>query len=361
MSGALGASGGRSQMPAALSAGIGVISENQEIEFTLYRRLVLPVDGYVFWVKSGLSLPSANPNVPLGNLVTPNKPLTAGTTETFRARGSLHYMTAASQDEDDSSGLNSVVFTSLVQVENLNAVAPDTMWLGEWQGVRFSFSRRDMYYEQARLHHYAGSAILSLMASQLIDTPEAWSQMAVVSNSLPVWLAMREPIFPLVGLSGINVPVYPSFLIDQNVVPPYIGIHIFPEATEAVQSAPRFDVNGSQWQLAQDRVRVTLYGFRHEDALAFIDYVQRFCMFTETMGISNMPIARDEKKTQVEFGVLAMKKTIEFQVNYYQAAMRRLAVQLILSASITLDPRPPIPRDPAIWNEFKWNDGATWQ
>lgn len=353
---------GAHQLAATLEGGLDTLSEIQTITFTRYKRLILPLDGYVFWVRSSLINVSAAPNAFQGNEVVPNQPTAEpGRPHTFVAKGSMHYATIANQNEDDSSGTNQIIFTSQVEVEDLNEVDPDEMWIGEWQGVRFSFARRDSFYEQARLHHYRGVAIYSAMESQIIDTPAGFSQAQIVSNSLPVWLSLAQPVAPVVGLAGIDVPIYPSFLVGQNIVPPYIAVHIYPEATEAWQASPLFDRTSSQWQLTRDRVRITLYGFRNEQALAFVDYVQRFCLFTEVMGISNMPIVRDEKRTQVELGILAQKKTIEFEVNYYQAAMRNLARQLILSAPITVQAVPPLPLEPARWNEFRWNDGATWQ
>ncbi len=356
--------GARHQMAAALAAGVGVISENQEIVFTRYRRLVLPVDGFVFWVRANLLVPSAAPNSPLGNQVAANQqPVDPGHPLTVTVRGSLHYMTASSQNEDDSSNTNQVVFTALAEVEDLNNIDPEDTWIGAWQGVRFAFSRREMYYEQAKIQHYVGTAIYSAMETQIIDTAAGWSNLQVVSNSLPVWLALREPVAPVVGLAGIPYQVFPSFLVAQNIVPPYVAVHIYPEATEALQMAPRFDRAGSQWQLVQDRVRITLYGFRNEQALAFVDYVQQFCAFTGVMGISNMPVLKDEKRTQVELGILAQKKTVEFVVNYYQSAMRSLSRQLILSAPVTVIPVPPHSPQPgqrAVWNEFWWNDGSVW-
>lgn len=333
---------GRHQLAATLAEGLDTLSENQTITFTRYKRLVLPLDGYVFWVRANLINVSAAPNTLQGNQVQPNQPpAEPGRPVTFVAKGSMHYATIANQNEDDSSGTNQIIFTSQAEVEDLNDVDPDEMWIGEWQGVRFSFARRDSFYEQSDLHHYRGVAIYSAMESQIIDTPAGFSQAQIVSNSLPVWLSLAQPTNPMVGLGGVDVPIYPSFLIAQNIVPPYIAVHIYPEATEAWQASPYFDRSSSQWQLARDRVRLTLYGLRNEQALAFVDYVQRFCLFTEVMGISNMPVVRDEKRTQVELGILAQKKTVEFEVNYYQAAMRDLARQLILSAPITVHIVPP--------------------
>ena len=42
-----------------------------------------------------------------------------------------------------------------------------------------------------------------------------------------------------------------------------------------------------------------------------------------------MPVIRDVKRTQAEFSIIAMKKTVTFIVNYYQSNVETVARQLI--------------------------------
>lgn len=360
MSGAQEAATGRHQMAATLMGGVETLSENQRIQFTRYRRLVLPIDGSVFWVRADLVQPSALLGVPQFGQVTPAQYGDPGEPVTFLARGSLHYATIAGQAEADANTTNPVVFTSLEEIENFNTIDPDTMWLGAWQGIRFSFARRGNFYEQAKLWHYEGNAVLATMESQIIDSPIDFSAAQIVSNSLPIWLALREPIAPVVGLGGIGWPIYPSFLVPNNLPPPFVAVHIVPEGTMAIQSAPFETRDSDQWQLVQDKVRLTTYGLRDRDVLDLCRYIQNFVAFTGAMGISNMPIPRDLKQPQVELGALAQAKMIDFDVNYYQAVTRGVARQLILIATATIDVIPVRPRRPGRWNEFRWSDGATW-
>jgi len=350
----------RHQMAATLQAGLRVLDENQTILFTRYARLVLPIDGSVFWVRDGLVEESAIYNAARPGAVAFNQPPSAGVATTFRASGSLHYMTSGSQQEADSATLNQVVFTSEREIENLNEVGPDVMYLGTWQGVRFAFSRREMFYEQARLWHYAGQAVLATMETQIVDTLAGFDLSAVVSDSLPIWLGMRNPYIPIIGLGGISFPMLPSFLVTANLRPPFVAVHIRPETTMALSSAPAFDATMGQEQLVKETVRLTTYGLRNRQVMDLIAYVQFYCQCSEVMGISNMPVPRDEKQGQLEMGVLAQKKSIEFEVNYLQSAARDETRQLILAATIISTPVPPIVLDPASWNEFTWNTGATW-
>jgi len=59
VSNAYEALGARGPLAADLAEGVIAIGQDQEITFTKYVRLVLPVDGYVFWVKADLVGPSA--------------------------------------------------------------------------------------------------------------------------------------------------------------------------------------------------------------------------------------------------------------------------------------------------------------
>ncbi|MCD8726119.1 hypothetical protein LUD21_28035, partial [Klebsiella pneumoniae] len=49
------------------------------------------------------------------------------------------------------------------------------------------------------------------------------------------------------------------------------------------------------------------------------------------MGIMNIPVVQDERVTQNELNIIAMRKTIKFKINYYQQRMRDIfRYQLIL-------------------------------
>ncbi len=49
----------KQNIAAALAGGVETLSLQQEITFTQYVRLVLPLDGFVFWVRSDLLTASA--------------------------------------------------------------------------------------------------------------------------------------------------------------------------------------------------------------------------------------------------------------------------------------------------------------
>ena len=153
---------------------------------------------------------------------------------------------------------------------------------------------------------------------------------AVVSNSLPIWLNLVNPT-PYPGLAGFPVPIYPSYLVPDNLPPPYIVAHIEPSQTEAIGDVPVIGAESTHTQLAADPVRFTLYGLRNNQALDFQDYLFRYSLDTDDFGLMDTPIVRDEKMPQVEIGVLAMKKTFSMKVSYYQTRVNDIARQLILS------------------------------
>jgi len=97
-------------------------------------------------------------------------------------------------------------------------------------------------------------------------------------------------------------------------------------ATQLVSSK-----DSSTTQLARDRVRLTTFGVRNDAVQAFIAAINRQSVDFGVVGVMNVPIVRDEKRTQVELEILAMKKTIDFEVSYYQKGINNFAVQYIKS------------------------------
>jgi len=51
MASAVEAATAKPQLASGLAQGVETISNYEQITFTLYVKLVLPLDGYVFWVK----------------------------------------------------------------------------------------------------------------------------------------------------------------------------------------------------------------------------------------------------------------------------------------------------------------------
>ncbi len=306
--------------------GIQLISLDQEIAFTQYTRYVLPLDGYVFWLK----------------------------TQTMMVKGSLHATVAKQQNEDESPGVDSVVFTTGMKVQEFNAIQPDTMWVGSTGPIRFAFSRSDDFFVASGIYHYSGIAVYPALENMLVDTGDQLSvSTLVVSNSLPLWLSLvgYNPVWLQPPNPGITL--YPSFLVPANLRPPYGTVHIEPGSTRGIAAAPSLGPvrpigsgvlgvprgttpDSSHNQLTADRVRVTLYGLTNAQALDFHDLVNQYSYDLDLMGIMNIPIMVDEKRTQPEVGVLAMKKSIIFEVSYYQNRANAAARQLIEKAAATI-------------------------
>lgn len=293
-------SGASHQLAAGLAAGVTTISENQEVTFVQYQRVVLPLDGFVFWVKSGL--------------------LAGSTYSSVTVKGSLHYASGVNQDEGATAVTNAVIFTSLEDISDFQAISPTTIYIATYDGMRFAFNERKPFYRQAELNHYRGNAVYSVMDSQILDAVPVDTSL-VVSNSLPLWLALNA-----------IMPVYPSHLVPQNLPPPYAAVYIKPESTQALGSAPVLDLYSSHTQLTRETARITIYGLRNNDALDFQDYVFQNSLDTDNFGVMNIPTIRDDKRTQSELAVLAIKKTFEIEISYYQSRVRDVARQLIKHA-----------------------------
>lgn len=339
------ASAGPTTLESALKVGLDTLSYNQVIKFEKYRQVVLPLDGYVFWIKAGANSPSALLNVSPLNTFGPNYTGASGS-NLLNAPGSLHYATEQRQEEDATYAINNVIFTSQVPVTDFNALAPDELYIATSNGIRFAFSSRGRYYQQANLHHYVGDAIYAPMDSQVVDDPRLLdARNLIVSNSLPGWLALNTYTRPYpIPLPRPRFLLYPSFLSPSNMAPPYGIVHISPDMTEAVAAGPLYNQRSSQYSASRDHVTVTLYGVDNDTALSFLLNVLQYSMEPGPFSITNMPAVRDDKRTQSELTVIAMKKRIEFDVFYYQSAVRDTARQLITEAATVVEgTNPPLP------------------
>jgi hypothetical protein len=292
-----------SQLASVLQSAVETISSGQEITFRLYVRQVLPIDGFVYWINAAI--------------ITPEELARIGVTNPLEAtiKGSLHRQVVSEQNDTTSRDVNSIIFTPIEKIDDFNVSDPNSVYLGEYEGTQFAFSRMESRYTQSGIFHYRGMAILPTMRSQIIDNPDDISDELIISNSTPIWLSLKQ-----------FATVYPSFLIPSNLKPPYIAADV--RSTIPLQLSPATR-EGRRYQFAQDSVRVTLYGFTNQAALDFVDFVVNKALEDEEYGITNIPIISDAKSSQVEINALAKKKIVDFEVNYYQATTRDISHQLI--------------------------------
>lgn len=307
------------ELNGALVAGIDDISQYRQVAFYTYSKAVLPADGFVFWLRTGA----------------------------FTASGMLHHAADRTQDEADTSTVDSVVFTTKEPIVALNQQNSDTLIVGLVEGVRYAFVRHALYAEQAAIWHYQGNSITADLGTQLIDDPSQFDNtQLIVSNSLPAWLQIVSytPIWLVPPNPGITL--YPSYLVPDNLTPPYGVVHIDPDGIRALQAVPLLlpiNLGGTppvigtrHTQLSAERVRVTLYGANNNMAQDFLDTVLRYSLDTDVIGLMNMPIVRDGKSTWPEGMIIAQQKFIDFEVSYIQTRTIAVAQQMILSAQTTV-------------------------
>jgi hypothetical protein len=339
----------QSQIAGLLGAGLQTLDLQQEVTFQKYSRIVLPLDGYVFW--------SPGP--------------------TITVPGALHHMMEMIQNEDETFGLASVFFTTQEPVTEFSDIPINTIYVARQGEFRYAFSRHAGYFQAAQTWHYQGHSIHPAMASQLLDTPGVLDpSRAVVSNSLPIWLSLNNYASPFIGGFSPGITLYPSEAVPANLPPPYGSVHIGDSDTRALQAFPLVKmiqvpltttilddddnlIFGSNdlplevdvldefgnpilvpkrvsHQLMADRVRIILYGLQNDEALSFYNSLLEFMRTQPGMGLMNMPAVRDGKRKQVELQALAMQKIIELEVSYNQAYATDVGLQLIKSASITI-------------------------
>ena len=303
------------QLAAVLQQGTATLSANQSIAFAQYTKVALAPDSSVFWVANG---------------------------QTANFTGSLHYITDRHQDEDQTVAANRFIFTADQEISQFNQVNPSTLWIGTWTvdgvALQIAFADRGSFYQQADLWHYSGYAVYPAMASQLVASETDLPMGPIVSNSLPIWLAQNS-----------LAPVYPSFLVPDNIEPPYVVAHVEPDRTVALggfpiyrwPGVPTYQPGSPQFydlpssQLMRDTVRLTLYGFTNAMAIQFLCSLIDYSLNTDNFGFCNSPAITDDKRTQPEIAALAMKKTIVIEASYYQGSADAIARRLILSAAVT--------------------------
>ena len=315
---------GASGLAIGLGDGINRLSGFEQITFTRYLRLVLPLDGFVFWVNADIVNLSALYNVgAYGSILYngSNAPVAAGT-NVQTVNGAFHFSSVASQREDEMLSVNGVIFSTQTEIEAFNSIAPDELWIGVFGSVRFAFSSRGPFFQRAGLYHYSGDAIYPAFESQIIDTPQQSISGRVLSNSIPLWLSYN-------ATSGA-FPIYPGFLAPWNTRPPYATAAVL--KSEALQAFPIIDDLSGTTQLVKDTVRLTFYGLRNDTVIDWMTGLNSWSVNQDVLGIMNMPIPSDEPRPQTELGVLAMKKTVLYDVSYYQYRADTTARQLITTA-----------------------------
>lgn len=325
-------------LAADLSAGLDAISYFRTITFTKYVKLILPLDGFIFWVKADLLSPSALLNASSVNTFRPGQAQIVTTpATTIVARGSMHYTTEIRQEETETIGINSMVFTTTEEIVELNEINHNVLFIATVDDIRFAFSTRGSFFKQSNLYHYRGAAVYSDMATQIIDKRQGFdSHSLVVSNSLPAWLSLNGyvPVYQTWG--NPILPIYPSYAVPPNLRPPWIAVHIVPESTKGLQPAAFIAPNFSHFQLVEETVIVTMYGVRSNQAIDFVDCVCQWSIDYGVFGITNLPVIRDEKRPQRELGTLSMKKSVEFHITYHQTRINDIARKIIVNAVPTI-------------------------
>lgn len=306
-----------SQMAGAMLDGLDTLDLDQEVEFQRYTRVVLPVDSYIFWLP----------------------------TTKIRVNGSMHFSQEMLQNEDETLGLASVLLTTKEPVAYFSGSPGNTLYVAQHEDFRYAFSQQNGFYDAVGVWHYFGHSIQPAMASQLLDSYTVDPTRAVVSNSMPFWLQMngyKSPYYD--GFSNPSLILYPADLVPPNIVPPYAAVKIYD--TRALQPIRRLDQNRDHYQLAMEKVRVTVFGLQNNEGIDFLDLFFQYMRDTENFGLMNTPIVIDgdtagNNRTQVELRAIAMKKTYEFEINYYQTRVAQVARALILSASTTFQTANP--------------------
>jgi len=313
-----------SQMASALKLGYTQLSANETITLEKYVRFILPADGYVFWIKADqLGAP-----YPAGTQTVTDAP------NQIVVQGSFHYSSTQVQKSDNSTGIQDIILTTDYELVDFDTLQPSEMYIGSYASFRFGFSKQGNYYQQSNLWHLRGQAIYPYMETQIVDDITTFDATnVVVSNSLPIWLTLNA-----------YAPVYPSFLVPENLTPPYVVAMIEPSETINLQPIPWVNSEGI-WQLMKDKVHLIMYGFRNEEAQNFVQYIIQQSLDPGLFGILQMGFSvQDEKVIQSELNVIAEQKRFTLDISYNQHAIYLGSLKYITEALATVSINPfPIP------------------
>jgi len=286
-----------------LRDGLETLSFDQEMCFQKYTRVVLPLDGYVFW-----------------------QPME----ESVSVKGSLHFTQEILQNEDETYGAISVYFSSFEPIVEFEKMPPDTLYVGQIREVKFAFFSQQGFYGPAKLWHYAGRSIPPAMLTQLLDTPGAVdATQPVTSNSLALWIAANTyTLTPVYSGLPTGLTLYPADLVPPNLLPPYGSVKI--EDTRALQAAPsnRGGTIGTD-QLNADRVRITLYGLQHNAGRDFLTAILAYSKLTDNFGFMNSPTVIDGSRKEASLQAVGMQKFVLAEVSYFQSRVNNIARKLI--------------------------------
>jgi len=251
--------------------------------------------------------------------------------------GSFHYASTSQQREDATVDSNDIIFTSLSEIQFFNIIGPNNLYIASYHGLKFAFSGRGRLYEQADLYHYQGIALKSTKAQMIVDDPSQFNPTVIVSNSLPIWLSLSSYVPPYPTFN-CPFPLYPSYLVDDNLVPPFGSVHV--EKTDTLAMTPYMGPKSETGYLCRDKVKVHLFGLQADDVSNFLLCVENYSRDWMTLGFANSPAIQDEKDTQTEMKIIAQYKTIVFNVNYLQTVARNITRQFILHAKVQFyDPK----------------------
>lgn len=299
------------------------IPYNEPVTFRRYIRLVLPVDGFIFWIRQSL----INLQSPALNGMALNElPDLTALDDSLTVTGSLWYAANNQQENTQIHTVNNVFFTSSKKLDDFQDLGESQIWIGEIDGVRFSFNRAGNFFQKAGVWSYQGDSINPIMASQIIDNLADLKDEKIVNDSLPLFLS-----------NNFGYRVYPAFRGSQNLKPPFISIDVM-ETKPLQQRQSEESTERRQWCL--DTVKATCYGLSNNAVLDYMNSMIELGLTAVDFGISNSLTAKKIDIPQSELNITANAKEVTFEVNYYQTRAHNIAQKLIESAlcSVSINP-----------------------
>jgi hypothetical protein len=390
--------GAKTSFAADAATGVQVLSDMGNVVFDLYHRTVLPLDGYVFWVQDAdaetsitvsgslhydtdfrqdesnnyaasrcvfTSLTEVNdlrdvgPNecyiATQGNLVFAfsSRGYFYKKVDLYHYRGFATYNDVLTQVVPAGTNLHAdevIVSNSLPIWLSFNSYVAGYGFTTSGVASYPSFLVPDNEEPPYAAVHIlpettqalGGAPRLTTAPAALVLTSLAWAGgIVTATTAAPHGITTPAALITIAGAvpAGYNGTVAAKITGASTFTYP-LAANPGAETAPGTYKAAGTTAGTSHDQLVQERVRVTLTGLNNEQALNFIDFVNQFTLDNPgVLGVMNQPVPRDEKRTQNELRVIGQKKTIEFQVNYYQSAVFDIAQRLIETVNISFTPQ----------------------
>ncbi len=286
-----------------IRGGYNFIKDNQKITFKTYRRVVLPLDKFIYWVKLSDEV--------LMNCMVHKTEEFNHEVDNFRNEATIILITEDAIFDYSNDGI-------------------DEIKVFKYNNSLYLLRKTGENAEQSGVYHHIAHIIEPQMQYIFLDSEDdIKKEKFQLTSSIPLFISFSSGLF---DLTPFEYEIYPAWLTPYNKKPPYIAIEV--EETTGLDSGfQNIKINNKDYlcRLVQEKVKLVLYGFNHDEALIFLKRLEKWSQLYNYIGFMSSPCVTDEIYSKTELGSVASKKTIDLEISYVQttALLEELRDKLI--------------------------------